>query len=100
MGFVFPKSFRALDLVSTMLLGLCKTVSRFPEISACLALLSREAPHAVRVAMSGSGASVFAAFADENAALESLSRATRGGEVRGFVARSLNRHPLQQFAAP
>ena len=75
-------------------------VSRFPEISDCLALLSREAPHAVRVAMSGSGASVFAAFADENAALESLSRATRGGEVRGFVARSLNRHPLQQFAAP
>jgi 4-diphosphocytidyl-2-C-methyl-D-erythritol kinase len=74
-------------------------VSRFPEISACLALLSREAPRDVRVAMSGSGASVFAAFADENAARESLSRATRGGEVQGFVARSLNRHPLQQFAA-
>lgn len=75
-------------------------VSRFPEISACLALLAREAPHDVRVAMSGSGASVFAAFADENAARESLSRATRGSDVQGFVARSLNRHPLQQFAAP
>jgi 4-diphosphocytidyl-2-C-methyl-D-erythritol kinase len=75
-------------------------VSRFPEISACLALLAREAPHDVRVAMSGSGGSVFAAFAEENAAVQSLSRAVRAGGVEGFVARSLTRHPLQHFAAP
>ena len=75
-------------------------VSRFPEISACLALLAREAPRDVRVSMSGSGGSVFAAFAEENAAVQSLSRAIRAGGVEGFVARSLARHPLQHFAAP
>ncbi|HTS22926.1 MAG TPA: 4-(cytidine 5'-diphospho)-2-C-methyl-D-erythritol kinase [Casimicrobiaceae bacterium] len=74
-------------------------VSRFPGIADQLAALSRAAPQGIRVAMSGSGASVFAAFAEEEAAVESLSRATRAGEIEGFVARALNRHPLHQFAA-
>jgi 4-diphosphocytidyl-2-C-methyl-D-erythritol kinase len=74
-------------------------VSRFPEISANLAALSREAPGSARVAMSGSGASVFAAFADELSAVQALSRAARADAAAGFVARALDRHPLQDFAA-
>ena len=75
-------------------------VSRFPEISTCLAALHSEASTDVKVAMSGSGSSVFAAFADENAAAQTLSRAARAGTLTGFVARALDRHPLQHFATP
>jgi 4-diphosphocytidyl-2-C-methyl-D-erythritol kinase len=75
-------------------------VSRFPEISTCLGVLTREASNDVKVAMSGSGSSVFAAFADEKAAAQALSRAARAEKVTGFVARALDRHPLQHFAAP
>jgi 4-diphosphocytidyl-2-C-methyl-D-erythritol kinase len=75
-------------------------VSRFPEISTCLAALASEASSDVKVAMSGSGSSVFAAFADENAAAQTLSRAARAGMLAGFVARALDRHPLQHFATP
>jgi 4-diphosphocytidyl-2-C-methyl-D-erythritol kinase len=75
-------------------------VSRFPEISTYLAGLAREVASDVKVAMSGSGSSVFAAFADEDAAVQTLSRAARGGELTGFVARALDRHPLQHFATP
>jgi 4-diphosphocytidyl-2-C-methyl-D-erythritol kinase len=74
-------------------------VSRFPEIAACLGALSREAPSGVPVGMSGSGSSVFAAFAEEDAAVQTLSRAARAGSGAGFVARALDRHPLQHFAA-
>jgi 4-diphosphocytidyl-2-C-methyl-D-erythritol kinase len=73
--------------------------SRFPEIAACLDVLSREAAGAAYVGMSGSGACVFAAFSAEAAAQQALSRVARAGRA-GFVARALNRHPLQQFAAP
>jgi len=75
-------------------------VSRFPEIAACLDALSREAGSGVPVRMSGSGSSVFAVFADESAAVQTLSRAARAGTGAGFVARALDRHPLQHFAAP
>ena len=75
-------------------------VSRFPEISTGLAALSPEARQGIRVAMSGSGGSVFAVFADEGSAVETLSRVARERGVQGFVARSLDRHPLQHFAAP
>jgi 4-diphosphocytidyl-2-C-methyl-D-erythritol kinase len=75
-------------------------VSRFPDISACLAVLSRAAPGSARIAMSGSGAGVFAVCADEDTAEQALSRAMRAGEIAGFVARALDRHPLQHFAAP
>jgi len=50
--------------------------------------------------MSGSGSSVFAAFAKEDAAVQTLSRVARAGNIAGFVARTLDRHPLQHFAAP
>jgi len=73
-------------------------VSRFPEISTCLAALAREAPSDVKVAMSGSGSSVFAAFACEQAAAQTLSRAERPEDSTGFVARALDRHPLHRFA--
>jgi 4-diphosphocytidyl-2-C-methyl-D-erythritol kinase len=76
------------------------TLSRFPEIRGCLDVLSRETPRGARVAMSGSGSSVFAALADEETAMDTLSRAARAGAVTGFVARALDRHPLHSFAAP
>jgi 4-diphosphocytidyl-2-C-methyl-D-erythritol kinase len=73
-------------------------VSRFPEIAACLDALALETVG--RVAMSGSGSSVFAAFNEEDAAARTLSRAARAGCGQGFVARALDCHPLQHFAAP
>src|SRR5213083_1134581 len=73
--------------------------SRFPEIAACLDALSREAGGAAPNGMSGSGSCVFAAFSTEAAALQALSLMVRAGRA-GFVARALNRHPLQRFAAP
>jgi len=85
-------------------------VARFPEIAGCLAALSRVAP-ASEARMTGSGASVFAAFASEYAAQQALSRMPRvtestdgniggnAGETAGFVARALNRHPLWSFAS-
>jgi len=74
-------------------------LSRFPEIRACLDALSREAPRGARVAMSGSGSSVFAALADEDTAMDTLSRAAQAAAVTGFMARALDRHPLHSFAA-
>ena len=73
-------------------------VSRFPQIAACLDALARETGG--RVAMSGSGSSVFAAFDAEDAAARTLSRAARASCGEGFVARALDCHPLQHFAAP
>ncbi len=73
--------------------------SRFPEIAASLDALAREAADAESVAMSGSGACVFAAFSAEQAALQALAGMERAGRA-GFVARALNHHPLQRFAAP
>ncbi|HEX3632238.1 MAG TPA: 4-(cytidine 5'-diphospho)-2-C-methyl-D-erythritol kinase [Casimicrobiaceae bacterium] len=83
--------------------------ARFPEIAGCLAALSRAAP-ASGVRMTGSGASVFGAFASEYAAQQALSRMPRtegtgesaggnAGETAGFVARALNRHPLWSFVS-
>lgn len=84
--------------------------ARFPEIAGCLAALSRAAP-ASGARMTGSGASVFAAFTSEYAAQQALSRMPRvtedtgesaggnAGETAGFVARALNRHPLWSFVS-
>ena len=74
-------------------------VSRFPEIAACLDVLSRETAGAAPIGMSGSGSCVFAAFSAEAAALQALSSMVRAGRA-GFVARALNHHPLRRFAAP
>jgi len=47
--------------------------------------------------MSGSGASVFAAFPDEATVNHVLAQRPQG--LRGFVAKGLDRHPLHDFAA-
>ena len=72
--------------------------SRFPEIAASLDALSSEAAGAAAIAMSGSGACVFAAFSAEQAALQTLARVERAGRA-GFAARALNHHPLLHFVA-
>jgi 4-diphosphocytidyl-2-C-methyl-D-erythritol kinase len=88
---VFPEGYGGNDLQAA-------AVSRFPEITACVDALARETGG--KVAMSGSGSSVFAAFTEEDAAVRTLSRAARAGCGEGFVARALDCHPLQHFAAP
>jgi 4-diphosphocytidyl-2-C-methyl-D-erythritol kinase len=69
--------------------------ARFPEVSRCLDALAREAPES-GARMTGSGASVFAAFSAEDAAQRALLRMPDG--TTGFVARSLARHPLWRYA--
>ncbi|HTQ77340.1 MAG TPA: 4-(cytidine 5'-diphospho)-2-C-methyl-D-erythritol kinase [Burkholderiales bacterium] len=65
---------------------------RHPEIAEHLAWLRRRAAQA---RMTGSGACVFAEFADEQAA-RALERALPPA-MRGFVARGLERHPLHDW---
>jgi 4-diphosphocytidyl-2-C-methyl-D-erythritol kinase len=89
---VFPEGYGRNDLQAV-------AAARFPEIAASLDALSREAAGAAPIAMSGSGACVFAAFSAEETALQALARVVRMGHT-GFVARALNHHPLQRFAAP
>jgi 4-diphosphocytidyl-2-C-methyl-D-erythritol kinase len=69
--------------------------ARFPEVSRCLKALARES-RGSGARMTGSGACIFAAFATESAAQQALSRMPDG--ITGFVARSLARHPLWQYA--
>lgn len=71
-------------------------VARFPDIATALARLALWSPTA---RMTGSGGCVFAWFASEAdaaAALAGAKDATPG--ARGFVARTLARHPLAAFA--
>jgi 4-diphosphocytidyl-2-C-methyl-D-erythritol kinase len=89
---VFPEGYGRNDLQAV-------AAARFPEIAASLDALSREAAGAAPIVMSGSGACVFAAFSAEETALQALARLGRTGHT-GFVARALNHHPLQRFAAP
>jgi 4-diphosphocytidyl-2-C-methyl-D-erythritol kinase len=70
----------------------------YPAVTTCLNWLNQFSP----ARMSGSGASVFAAFDSREAAELILHRASReidAQPVRGFVARSLEQHPLYSFAA-
>jgi 4-diphosphocytidyl-2-C-methyl-D-erythritol kinase len=69
------------------------TEARFPEVAAALSAL-RARSSAAR--MTGSGACVFAPFASETQARDALSAAPQA--ARGFVARTLARHPLAAFA--
>jgi 4-diphosphocytidyl-2-C-methyl-D-erythritol kinase len=89
---VFPEGYGRNDLQAV-------AAARFPEIAASLDALSCEAAGAAPIVMSGSGACVFAAFSAEETALQALARMGRTGRT-GFVARALNHHPLQRFAAP
>jgi 4-diphosphocytidyl-2-C-methyl-D-erythritol kinase len=70
-------------------------VARFQEIADALEALRGVASEA-GTRMTGSGACVLAAFANELAAQQALSRLPRG--MTGFVARALDRHPLWSFA--
>jgi 4-diphosphocytidyl-2-C-methyl-D-erythritol kinase len=61
---------------------------RYPEIARCLQWLGQFG----KAAMSGSGASVFVAFDSETSARAALARLP--SEMKGFVARGLDRHPM------
>jgi 4-diphosphocytidyl-2-C-methyl-D-erythritol kinase len=67
--------------------------SRFPDIAVALRSLGEHSPHA---RMTGSGSCVFAPFVSESAARAAVD--TRPPDMRGFVARTLARHPLAAFA--
>lgn len=68
-------------------------VARFPDIARALAALSERSPGA---RMTGSGGCVFALFASEFEAGKAIDARPRG--MQGFVARTLDRHPLAAFA--
>jgi 4-diphosphocytidyl-2-C-methyl-D-erythritol kinase len=71
-------------------------VARFPDIAAALARLASCSPSA---RMTGSGGCVFAWFASEAEASAALGVAMDPATgARGFVARTLARHPLAAFA--
>ena len=61
---------------------------RYPQIARCLEWLEQFG----KAAMSGSGACVFSAFDSERSARAALERMP--AEMKGFVARGLDRHPL------
>ena len=67
--------------------------ARFPDVALALAALRAVSPEA---RMTGSGGCVFAPFATETEARAALDM--RPPSLRGFVARSLARHPLACFA--
>jgi 4-diphosphocytidyl-2-C-methyl-D-erythritol kinase len=65
----------------------------YPEVAEHLAWLAKFAP----ALMTGSGACVFAEFATEAEAQEVMQQLP--SNMRGFVARGLQQHPLKSFAA-
>jgi 4-diphosphocytidyl-2-C-methyl-D-erythritol kinase len=65
----------------------------YPEVASYLEWLARFAPSL----MTGSGACVFAEFATEAAAQAVLQQLP--SNMRGYVARGLQQHPLKDFAA-
>jgi len=64
---------------------------RYAQVAQCLDWLRQFGP----AAMTGSGASVFAAFDTEQAAQQVFRRRPAG--VQGFVARGLDHHPLWEW---
>ena len=67
-------------------------VAKYPEVGAHLAWLKQRCPQA---RMTGSGACVFAEFESEAEARE--LQAQLPGDMKGFVARGLERHPLCEW---
>ncbi|MBC7622524.1 MAG: hypothetical protein H7232_03970 [Aeromicrobium sp.] len=64
----------------------------FPEVASGLAMLSAVSRKSVFGArMTGSGASLFAAFEFEDDAREAFEQ--RSPKITGFVARGLDQHP-------
>jgi 4-diphosphocytidyl-2-C-methyl-D-erythritol kinase len=68
-------------------------VARYPDVAASLQWLRQ---HRSQARMTGSGACVFAEFETE-AEARALHSALPG-EMRGFVAQGLQRHPLYDLA--
>jgi 4-diphosphocytidyl-2-C-methyl-D-erythritol kinase len=68
-------------------------IARFPDIAVAIEALAQRSPAA---RMTGSGGCVFAWFASEAEANAALTAARPAG--RGFVARTLARHPLAALA--
>jgi 4-diphosphocytidyl-2-C-methyl-D-erythritol kinase len=64
----------------------------YPEVARHLAWLRQHAP----ALMTGSGAALFAAFGSEHAARAVLARLPP--DMKGFVARGLDEHPLRGLA--
>jgi 4-diphosphocytidyl-2-C-methyl-D-erythritol kinase len=83
---VFSEGYGRNDLQSVAL-------ARHPEIAKALEVL---AAHSSAARMTGSGSCVFAPFATEAQARAAI--AARPQAIRGFVARTLARHPLAAFA--
>jgi 4-diphosphocytidyl-2-C-methyl-D-erythritol kinase len=69
-----------------------EVLARYPEVAAQLAWLRQHRPQA---RMTGSGACVFAEFETEAQARAIQSQMP--GEMSGFVARGLERHPLYDW---
>ncbi len=67
----------------------------YPEVARHLQWL-RQLDHTTMVAMTGSGACVFAEFANEAEAQRALTQLP--GDMKGFVAQGLSRHPIHDFA--
>ena len=67
--------------------------ARFPDVAAALGFLRERSPYA---RMTGSGGCVFAPFVSEAEAGAAVKARPRS--MRGFVARTLQRHPLAAFA--
>lgn len=67
--------------------------ARFPDIAAALGVLGERSPYA---RMTGSGSCVFAPFVSEAEARAAVK--ARPSSMHGFVARTLQRHPLAAFA--
>ena len=83
---VFSEGYGRNDLQSV-------AVARFPGIGVALESLSKRSAHA---RMTGSGGCVYAPFATEAEACAAVE--ARPPAMRGFVARTLARHPLAAFA--
>lgn len=64
----------------------------YPEVARHLDWLKQHAP----ALMTGTGASVFAAFSTEQAARDVMAQVP--ADMQGFVARGLDRHPLRELA--
>ena len=86
---VFSEAYGRNDLAAV-------TAARFPAVAAALEVLSRVAVGPGGARMTGSGGCVYALFDTREAACSALAAMPAG--TRGFVGRTLARHPLAGFA--
>ena len=86
---VFSEAYGRNDLAAV-------AAARFPAVAAALEVLSRVAVGPGGARMTGSGGCVYALFDTREAACSALAAMPAG--TRGFVGRTLARHPLAGFA--